>query len=127
MSNNNEGLSRDALIEKAAAALVEYDEGDRVDAAWIEVTKHAVEDAVDAVLTAVADEAIGEKQPRGGVTTDYDQGFLDGWDDHQAAVGREVRALLSEGGAAEAKSCGVTGLDPCPWHPDGGNHPGSAR
>lgn len=39
----------------------------------------------------------------------------------------EVPRRWIEGGAAEAKACGVTGLDPCPWHPDGGNHPTSAR
>ena len=50
----------------------------------------------DAAIYAAA-EVVGKKQPRWGVTTDYDQGFLDGWDDHQTAAGREVRALLSGG------------------------------
>lgn len=61
------------------------------------VVDGAVRAGWDAAINAAA-EVIGKKQPRGGVTTDYDQGFLDGWDDHQAAVGREVRALLPEGG-----------------------------
>ncbi len=25
---------------------------------------------------------------------------------------------------AQGSACPVTGLRPCPWHPDGGNHPG---